>query len=60
MTADVRIESLDATDFREHVAVAASIYGAAMDRSPEVVVQRREVILGHLRNPGLVAAIAAP
>lgn len=54
----VHVEPIDAGGLSRYAAVAATIYGAAMQRSPEVVVQRREVITSHLRNPGLVAALA--
>lgn len=41
--------------FREHASEAASIYGAAMGRPPEVVVQRRDIIVGHLGHRGFAA-----
>lgn len=37
---------------------AASVYGTAMHRSPEVVVQRREIIASHAGYPGFVCAAA--
>jgi ribosomal protein S18 acetylase RimI-like enzyme len=37
---------------------AASVYGAAMHRSPEVVVQRREIIASHTAYPGFLCAAA--
>jgi ribosomal protein S18 acetylase RimI-like enzyme len=58
MTEPARIDRLGAAEFREHAGVAASIYGQAMHRPAEIVVQRREVIVSHLRNPGFVAATA--
>lgn len=53
-----RVAPVDAEGFRSHVGAAASVYGSAMRRSPEVVVQRREVIAMHLRYPGFVATVA--
>lgn len=37
---------------------AASVYGAAMHRVPEVVVQRREIIAGHTTYPGFLCCAA--
>jgi ribosomal protein S18 acetylase RimI-like enzyme len=54
----VRVEAVDAAEFAPWVASAATVYGEAMGRSPEVVVQRRELIGTHLRNAGLVATVA--
>jgi GNAT superfamily N-acetyltransferase len=51
-----RVCALDATEFRALAQTAASIYGAAMDRSPEVVVQRRDIIAAHVTYTGFVAA----
>jgi ribosomal protein S18 acetylase RimI-like enzyme len=53
-----RLTSLDAAGFRPFAASAAQVYGEAMQRSPEVVIQRREVIGLHLGYPGFVAAAA--
>jgi ribosomal protein S18 acetylase RimI-like enzyme len=53
-----RLQSLDAAGFRPFTASAAQVYGEAMRRSPEVVVQRREVIGLHLGYPGFVATAA--
>jgi ribosomal protein S18 acetylase RimI-like enzyme len=47
-----------AREFREWAAEAATVYGEAMQRSPEVVVQRREIIASHTNNRGFVAAVA--
>lgn len=59
MSADgIRIDPADADELGRYATAAAAVYGAAMRRSPELVAQRREVITGHLRNPGLVAALA--
>jgi ribosomal protein S18 acetylase RimI-like enzyme len=51
-----QIRAVDATGFRDLAAAAASIYGAAMGRSPEIVVQRRDIIAAHVSYPGFVAA----
>jgi ribosomal protein S18 acetylase RimI-like enzyme len=50
------VEAIDARGFRVLATDAASIYGAAMHRSPEVVVQRRDLIAVHVSYPGFVAA----
>jgi ribosomal protein S18 acetylase RimI-like enzyme len=50
-----RITPLDAAGFRPFAATAAQVYGEAMRRSPEVVIQRREVIGLHLGYPGFIA-----
>jgi ribosomal protein S18 acetylase RimI-like enzyme len=50
------LAQLDGTQMRTLAGAAASIYGAAMKRSPEVVVQRRDIIAGHTTYPGFVAA----
>src|SRR3954470_3888042 len=55
MSAD--IEVLDAEDFATHVKLAAHIYGAAMQRSPEMVVQRCEIMHTHLARRGFVAVV---
>jgi ribosomal protein S18 acetylase RimI-like enzyme len=52
------IDHVDAERFRLLAADAASVYGAAMHRSPEVVIQRRDVIAVHVSYPGFVAACA--
>jgi ribosomal protein S18 acetylase RimI-like enzyme len=54
----VSLVPLDAEGFRPLAATAAQVYGEAMRRSPEVVVQRREVIGLHLGYPGFVATAA--
>lgn len=50
------IDHLDAGQFRSLAADAASVYGAAMHRSPEVVIQRRDIIAVHVSYPGFVSA----
>lgn len=51
-----RVVRLDAAQLRWLAGPAASVYGAAMHRSPEVVIQRRDIIAAHVSYPGLVAA----
>ncbi|HVT20195.1 MAG TPA: GNAT family N-acetyltransferase [Mycobacteriales bacterium] len=53
-----RLVRLDASRMRTLAGSAASVYGAAMRRPPEVVVQRREIIAGHTGYPGFVGAAA--
>ena len=53
--APVRTETIGAERFRELAADAASIYGAAMHRSPEIVVQRRDIIAVHVAYQGFLA-----
>jgi ribosomal protein S18 acetylase RimI-like enzyme len=50
------VEAVDATSFRSLATQAASVYGAAMRRSPAVVIQRRDVIAVHVSYGGFVAA----
>jgi ribosomal protein S18 acetylase RimI-like enzyme len=50
------IEHLDAAQFRALAPDAASVYGAAMNRSPEVVIQRRDVIAVHVSYRWFIAA----
>jgi ribosomal protein S18 acetylase RimI-like enzyme len=42
-------------EFAVLVTTAAQIYGEAMHRPPELVVQRREIMASHLSRQGLVA-----
>ncbi|HVU61976.1 MAG TPA: GNAT family N-acetyltransferase [Mycobacteriales bacterium] len=51
-----QLAQLDGMQMRAIAGPAASVYGAAMKRSPEVVVQRREIIAGHTSYPGFLAA----
>jgi ribosomal protein S18 acetylase RimI-like enzyme len=53
-----RVECLTPEGFTPLVGVAAQIYGEAMRRPPELVVQRRELIAAHLQRRGFVAAVA--
>jgi ribosomal protein S18 acetylase RimI-like enzyme len=52
----IRLAPIDAQHFGQRAGEAASIYGAAMQRSPEVVVQRRDLIALHVTYRGFVAA----
>ena len=52
------IEAVDAVRFRALAAAAASVYGAAMHRSPEVVVQRRDIIAVHVGYKGFISTCA--
>ena len=53
---DVRLVGPD--DFAPLLDRAAEIYGAAMQRTPDLVQQRRDIIVGHLDRQDFVAAIA--
>ncbi len=50
-----QLARLDGMQMRSLAGVAASVYGEAMKRPPEVVVQRREIIAGHTSYPGFLA-----
>jgi GNAT superfamily N-acetyltransferase len=52
----IEIRQLTADGLLGVATDAASIYGEAMERPPEVVIQRRDIIAAHVRYPGLVAA----
>lgn len=58
MTGTPVVDSVDARAFRQLLVAAAHVYGAAMQRSPEMVVQRREIMQSHLDRRGFVAAVA--
>jgi len=51
-----RLDHLDPARFRALAGAAAAVYGAAMQRSPEVVIQRRDIIAGHTSYRGFVAS----
>jgi ribosomal protein S18 acetylase RimI-like enzyme len=53
-----RIDVLDAAGFEPHLRTAAHIYGAAMRRGPEMVVQRSEIMQTHLSRCGFLAVVA--
>jgi len=50
---DVRL--IDRDEFEPLVVTAAQIYGEAMRRPPELVVQRREIMQSHLHRRGFRA-----
>jgi ribosomal protein S18 acetylase RimI-like enzyme len=52
------VEVVDEKVFGKLVAAAAHVYGTAMQRSPELVVQRREIMQSHLHRRGFVAVVA--
>jgi ribosomal protein S18 acetylase RimI-like enzyme len=56
---DVAVDVLTAEEFAPLVGVAAQVYGEAMGRPPELVVQRREIVQSHLSRKGLVAVVAS-
>jgi ribosomal protein S18 acetylase RimI-like enzyme len=53
-----RLAQLDGMQMRAMAGPAASVYGAAMKRPPEVVIQRREIIAGHTTYPGFLCVAA--
>ena len=53
-----RTEVLDAAAFEPYLRTAAHIYGAAMRRGPEMVVQRGEIMHTHLGRRGFLAVVA--
>ena len=52
------VSSIDAETFADAIVVAAQIYGEAMQRPPELVVQRREIMTSHVHRSGFVASLA--
>jgi GNAT superfamily N-acetyltransferase len=52
------LSRLEAGQLRALAVSAASIYGAAMRRPPEVVVQRRDIIASHTDHAGFCATAA--
>ncbi|HEU5034741.1 MAG TPA: GNAT family N-acetyltransferase [Mycobacteriales bacterium] len=58
MKSTVDVELIDSTAFAGLVTAASHVYGAAMHRSPEMVVQRREIMQSHLHRRGFVAVTA--
>jgi ribosomal protein S18 acetylase RimI-like enzyme len=56
---DIAVDILTANEFAPLVGIAAQIYGEAMVRPPELVVQRREIVQSHLSRKGLVAVVAS-
>ena len=49
---------VDTDTFASVVVTAAQIYGEAMHRPPELVVQRREIMSSHVVRPGFVGVLA--
>ena len=56
--AELSVASVDAETFADAIVVAAQIYGEAMQRPPELVVQRREIMASHVHRSGFAAALA--
>jgi ribosomal protein S18 acetylase RimI-like enzyme len=52
------LEVVDADRFAPYVAEAAQVYGDAMGRPPELVVQRGEIMAAHLHRRDFVAVLA--
>ena len=52
------VATVDAQAFTDSLVVTAQIYGEAMQRPPELVVQRREIMGAHVHRSGFVAALA--
>jgi ribosomal protein S18 acetylase RimI-like enzyme len=55
---EVEITVIDAAAFAGQVDRAADIYGAAMNRTPDLVAQRRDIMTGHVDRRGFTAAVA--
>jgi GNAT superfamily N-acetyltransferase len=55
---DVAVEAVTAEMFADLVKSAAQVYGEAMQRPPELVVQRREIMTSHVGRSGFVAVVA--
>jgi ribosomal protein S18 acetylase RimI-like enzyme len=54
----VTVDVVDATTFSAAIGTAAHIYGEAMRRPPELVVQRREIMAAHVVRPDFRAVFA--
>jgi ribosomal protein S18 acetylase RimI-like enzyme len=54
----IEVTAVDAEGFRALVVTAAQIYGEAMARPPELVVQRREIMQSHVHRDGFAAVLA--
>ncbi len=52
------VELIDTDTFTRLVEPASDVYGAAMDRTPDLVAQRRDIMAGHVDRHGFVAAAA--
>ena len=55
---DARIDVVDAAEFAANIPTTAHVYGEAMRRPPELVVQRREIMSSHVVRPGFVGVLA--
>jgi GNAT superfamily N-acetyltransferase len=55
---DWTAEIVGAEAFAESIRVTAQIYGEAMRRPPELVVQRREIMASHVHRAGFVGVLA--
>ena len=55
---DWTVEIVTAQEFVQSVPVTAAIYGEAMQRPPELVVQRREIMSSHVHSAGFVGVLA--
>lgn len=54
-----RVEEVDAATFAASITVTSQIYGEAMRRPPELVVQRREIMAAHAHRAGFVGVLAS-
>ena len=52
------VEAVDAATFAASITVMSQIYGEAMQRPPELVVQRREIMAAHVHRAGFVGVLA--
>jgi len=57
-SADWTVDIVGAVEFAESIPVTAAIYGEAMQRPPELVVQRREIMGAHTHRAGFVGVLA--
>ncbi|HMC72301.1 MAG TPA: GNAT family N-acetyltransferase, partial [Mycobacteriales bacterium] len=55
---DWTVEVVGPEAFAASIPVTAAIYGEAMQRPPELVVQRREIMGSHLHRAGFVGVLA--
>ena len=58
MTVATRLDIVDTDGFAPWVVTAARVYGDAMQRAPELVVQRGEIMQAHLHRRDFIAVIA--
>jgi ribosomal protein S18 acetylase RimI-like enzyme len=52
------VEAVDTDTFAAAITVTSQIYGEAMQRPPELVVQRREIMAAHVHRTGFVGVLA--